>query len=448
MRINPNIAIRQRKGNFPASNLYFYWSHIPPAMNRQIEKDLPELIAAGILTEETAERIKKHYRDKSKDASGRLILVYGVLGALLVGLGIVLIIAHNWDQLARGWKLAFALIPLLAGQILCGFTLIRYPHYCVLREGTAVFLFSAVAASMAIVSQVYHLPDDLSMFLFTWMLLCLPLIYLMQSSMTSLLYIIGITAYAFQVSYLDPGDTTAWYYWLMLGAVVPFAWKQTGNFAVFHRWAIALSLVTTLGMFPSKNGFLTIAYMGMFSLFVLTSQDRKERIRNNAFLAVGNLGAVILLFLCTFEFFWRDVGRGAFEVDEGFLVAVLINVVAAIALVRSIRRHGDVRIHPAGWLFILFAPVFVLAQSAPLVLPGFANAALLAVAVMTTLRGARQDSMWGLNFGLMILALLILCRFLDTNMTFVVRGILFLCVGLSFFGANYWVLRKRKVQKT
>jgi hypothetical protein len=41
-------------------------------------------------------------------------------------------------------------------------------------------------------------------------------------------------------------------------------------------------------------------------------------------------------------------------------------------------------------------------------------------------------------------AALILCRFFDTDMSFVIRGILFLIVGLGFFLANYWTLKQKK----
>jgi len=42
--------------------------------------------------------------------------------------------------------------------------------------------------------------------------------------------------------------------------------------------------------------------------------------------------------------------------------------------------------------------------------------------------------------------LLIICRFFDTNLSFVLRGLLFVLVGLGFFAMNYWMIRKRKQQ--
>jgi len=49
-----------------------------------------------------------------------------------------------------------------------------------------------------------------------------------------------------------------------------------------------------------------------------------------------------------------------------------------------------------------------------------------------------------LNYGLVIITALIFCRFFDTNMSFVIRGLLFVLVGVGFFAANYVMFKKQK----
>ncbi|MFT6335528.1 MAG: putative membrane protein [Saprospiraceae bacterium] len=61
--------------------------------------DIEKLIGEGIISEETANRIKNYYKSKEVKSSNRLLVIFGVLGAFLIGLGIILILAHNWDQL-------------------------------------------------------------------------------------------------------------------------------------------------------------------------------------------------------------------------------------------------------------------------------------------------------------------------------------------------------------
>ena len=136
-----------------------------------MQKDIPELLKAGIITPETAEGIRQYYREKAGQSQNRLFIIFGILGAILVGLGVILIIAHNWDEFSRTLKTFFSFLPLLVGQFFCAFTLWRKNDSSAWRESSSAFLFFAVGASISLISQVYHIPGNISVFLLTWMLL-------------------------------------------------------------------------------------------------------------------------------------------------------------------------------------------------------------------------------------------------------------------------------------
>ena len=182
------------------------------------------MLSAGVIDTETAERIRKYYRQQGGNAGNRLIIAFGILGAVLVGLGVILILAHNWDQLSRSLKTLFAFLPLLIGQLLCGWVLLRQEGQVAWRESAAAFLFFAVGASISLISQIYHLPGDVSAYLLTWMLLCLPLVYLLRSSITSLLYLCGITYLAVEAGYWNwnGASVAADWYWLLLLCLLPY----------------------------------------------------------------------------------------------------------------------------------------------------------------------------------------------------------------------------------
>ncbi|MEX2235061.1 MAG: DUF2157 domain-containing protein [Cyclobacteriaceae bacterium] len=422
-------------------------------MSKHILKGLPELLDAGLISEETSEKIKTYYLHKEQQSPDRLVLIFGILGALLTGLGIILIIAHNWDDFSRAGKLFFALLPLLSGQLICAYTLFKKPESRLWREAGSVFLLLAIAASISIVSQVYNIPGDISGFLFIWMLLSIPLIYVMKSAMTSLLVICGITWYACSLSYFNYPNEIAWYYWPMLAAVIPFfislMKNKRGNVFYFHSWLLALSIIISLGMFESSSNFIFIAYMSLFSLFVLIGESRwfsDSKIISNAFLVAGSLGSTILLLMGSFDWMWKEIAGSNLLMDTAFVVGAIVSSLAALLLVYEIRRKGLSSINPKSFIFLIFIPLYALAMVQPEVAQWLTNMLVLAIAVVTTWRGAERDNIFILNYGLLILAALILCRFFDTNLSLVARGILFVIVGLSFFGANYWVLRKRKLQ--
>ena len=425
----------------------------------KILKDLPELVDASVIDPETAEKIRQFYRDKQASAPNRLFLVFGLLGSMLVGLGIILIVAHNWDQLSRPLKTILAFIPLIIGQAIGAFTLLKRFESTAWRESSAVFITFAMGACIALVSQIYHIEGELSGFLFTWCLLSLPIIYVLRSSATSLLYIIGITFYAFEVGYWSRYPPAPYWYLLLLMAVLPhyyqlFRKSPRGNFIAFHHWLVPLSLLTTLGAFATElSSLMYVAYMSLFGLFMALGQHvffDGQKLRNNGYKVLGQLGTAVLLLVLSFDDIWRPIQRNMSEFQlteillssEMLIVLLLTGTAIALVYLRT-RSQGMKSIRLFSVIFLLFILIYTigsLSGAGPVVI----NVLTLSVGVLAILEGSKNNSLGQLNFGLLIVTALIICRFFDMDLTFVVRGIIFVLLGGGFFAANYWLLKKRK----
>ncbi|MEL7342120.1 MAG: DUF2157 domain-containing protein, partial [Bacteroidota bacterium] len=181
-------------------------------MAKELLKALPELIEAGIISSEKAADIRYYLESRKQPAQNRLLVVFSILGAILVGLGIILILAHNWDDLSRTTKSIIAFIPLLVGQVACAYVILKRPDNTAWKEGASAFLIFGVGASISLISQIYHIEGNLGSFMLTWMLLIAPLMYLMRSSISSLLFLAGITYYAVLVGYDRYPSENAWPY--------------------------------------------------------------------------------------------------------------------------------------------------------------------------------------------------------------------------------------------
>jgi len=69
---------------------------------RWLYGELPQLVEQGVLTSDAAERLRGHYGEAEPLRPARLaVVVFGVFGALLIGAGIILMLAHNWEELSR-----------------------------------------------------------------------------------------------------------------------------------------------------------------------------------------------------------------------------------------------------------------------------------------------------------------------------------------------------------
>ncbi|MFC2114313.1 DUF2157 domain-containing protein [Bacteroidota bacterium] len=425
-----------------------------------ILKDVSELLKAEVISQETADKIQNYYRSKGGTSTNLLFIVFGILGAILIGLGIILIIAHNWDELSQVVKTIFAFLPLIVGQLVCGFTLIKRKDSVAWVESSTAFLFFSVGASISLVSQIYNIPGNLSSFLLTWMLLCLPLIYVMKSSMASLLYIIGITYYAVQTGYWTYPASESYFYWILLFVSLPHYYllykkKPESNFMFFHNWLIPLSVIITLGtVAKNTEELMYIAYFSLFALFYLVGSLEffiQQKPRNNGFKIVGLLGTIVLLLILSFDWFWADLKTKDFQfmdviTSPEFSASAILTLFAGTLLYIQQMNKKFKDINPIILVFILFIITFLIGlfSSISVVL---INLFVFAIGILTIKDGAKQDHLGILNFGLLIITALVVCRFFDENISFVIRGILFLTVGVGFFVVNYWMIKKRKTNE-
>ena len=422
-----------------------------------LQNDIQELVRAELISQDTAVRIADYYLNKdSNQSKSRLLIVFAILGAILVGLGIILILAHNWDDLSTTVKTMFAFLPMVIGQLICGFVLVKLKESVAWREGSTAFLFFAVGASISLISQIYNIPGNLSSFMLAWMLLILPLVYLMNSSITSLLYLIGITFYACETEYWTMPYHESLMYYLLLLLALPHYYtlyknKPDSNFFTFHNWLIPLSLIITLGI--NANEFTELMYIAYFSLFgiffILGNIEifSKKNLFGNTYRLFGGLGTVVLLLFLSFDFGWEFIRNSNYDIAEllfsrELIVATILTIIATVLLVPEHKKNGLREFNPISIVFLLFIITFFIGKFSTISTP-IINIIILGIGILTIRNGAKLGSLGQLNYGLLIITALVICRFFDTDLSFIVRGILFVSVGFGFFAANYWMIRNR-----
>ena len=425
-------------------------------MSKNVLNELPGLVNAGIIDAATSDRIENYYRQKRAAApDGRINIVFAILGAVLVSLGIILVVAHNWDGLSRPVKLFFSFLPLVVGQAACAYALYKKEGNAGWKEGSSAFLFIAVGACLSLVSQLYHISGTIEGLLFTWMLIVFPLVYIMRSSMASLLYICGITVYACYDGYGYQANES-YHYWWMLLLVMPHYWwlmkhRPQSNFTYFHHWFIPLSLTICLGTVAGKSGeLMMIAYMSMFGAFYLLGTSGSfyaKRIFNNGYIVLGSLGTVVMLLVTSFRYVWQDMENDNHLIflDTPQMIAIAITfAMASILLSRHLQKRGETPVNYMGFIYLVFTGIFFIALRNALLATILVNLLVLGVAVFIIARGNYLNHLGILNYGLMVITALVVCRFFDTNISFVIRGLMFIAVGAGFFIANNRLLKKRK----
>jgi uncharacterized membrane protein len=424
-------------------------------MQNKVQEDLDELVNHRVITQEVADNIAHFYLKKQEETPSKLLFIFGILGALLGGLGIILIFAHNWDDFSTSTKCLLSLAPLLIGQIFCGFTLLKKPESKVWRESSSSFLFFAVGASISLIAQTYHISGDFPQFIMTWMLLGLPLVYIMKSQVISLLYLIGITVFCMHTNYFNYSEYKNHTYWWLLLGIVPNYYhlinrKLATNFTTFHNWFIAISLTIGLGsLTTNKNDTLLVyTYTLLFSSFYFIGKlllFHSPKKMPNSYLLIGKLGLLYVLFMLSFRWFWDEIAQNKIDFNTLlFGVTVVLFALVSFLLYQFISTKKtplDNLIQYAflGLLLVYFIHYLSIAFAVVLT-----NLFLLFLGIKEISQGNSENSIARMNFGLLIIAILVSCRFFDTHMSFIVRGILFVVVSIGFFTLNYVMLRKKR----
>lgn len=416
-------------------------------------KNLLELVNANVISKEEADNIRIYYQQKKEGSSNKLLIVFGILGAILVGLGIILVLAHNWDELPRGIKVVLAFVPLIIGQVVCGYTLLKKPESIALRESSTAFLILAIGSSISLVSQIYNIPGSINTFLLTWLLLALPLVYIMKSSIGSLLYLVGITSYACGVGYWTYGNNEPYLYWILLLGVVPHyislhMKKPNSNAISFHNWLFPISIIVVLGAFITNNEVMVFPiYLSLFGLFYVVGDFEfisNGKLRNNGVKLLGSLGQLAFLLALSFGDFYRykNIDWGKIIGSNEMIMTAVIVIMTSVILV--IQRKGKPMhtFNPLTLSSILAIGLFFLGYVTDYAAL-FVNLLILAIGIFTIRKGVKQDHLGMLNYGLLIISVLIICRFFDTNISFIVKGLLFVLLGISFFFTNYLIIKKR-----
>jgi len=419
-----------------------------------LNKELPKLVKEGVISQEVSDSIFNYYQKEKTPDQSRLMLVFGVIGAILVGLGIILIIAHNWDDFLRPLKTGFALLPLIIGQLACGYTILRKKESPAWREASTSFLFFAIGSCISLISQIYNIPGEMGSFLFLWMILFLPIPFVMKSSVGSLLFLIGSSFYALNIGYWEFPDTPPYWYLFFIAVTLIFylqlkKQKPESNALVFHNWLIPLSLTICLGSFSIHHEeILFLAYMSMFAIFTQIGNTESlvnQPARNNAFRIIGWLGSVTILLILSFDAVWEDIRREIYQYSELItapeVYTTLLVSIAAIFLAYRAFAKNKLRINEI--LFFVLLLIYILSSHSSFAFV-LVNLLLFTFGLLTIISGTNQRSLMLMNSGLLIITALIICRFFDTDLSFVIRGVLFLSIGFGFFIANYQLLKKKK----
>ncbi len=430
-----------------------------------ILEEIPKLVAQGVLAPDGAERLKAHYEALPRKSGLSLaILLFAILGAILIGLGVMLTIGSNWEQLGRPARTVLSFAPLVVAQTLAVVAICRRWESRPWREASSTLVFLAIGSSIALIGQTYNLPDDPVAFLMTWALLGAPLVYLLDAILPLMLYaacVVGWTTAA-----QSEGNQASWF-WPLFALMLPYAIRETkvnrrGARSVIAGWVLCTTLCIGTGVSLEKvlPGLWIIIYGCLFASLYLAGRfwlDAEAGVWRRPYYAVGAGGIGIMSIMLSFTWPWDAIGWRFMRYGQGYIpeagivdyiVLACFSVAVVTMLVISVRR-GHASAIPYGLFPLLATGGYVLAafDLNPSMPASLFTVYLLALGLYTTVAGLRIERLEIVSGGMFLLAALIVARFFDQDLPMVFRGIAFIVLGLTFLAVNI-VLLKRGASRT
>ena len=410
--------------------------------------------AEGLVDEALAQRILARYPAGAERNWGRI--VFSAIGAVLVGLGVILFFAYNWQELPKAAKLALAIGALVAAHG-SAMALARRANAGVgLVEGLHVLGTMLFGAGIWLVAQIYHIDEHYPNAFLVWSLGALALAWAMPSVVQALLALFLVTFWA-GVELFDFRVAVHSAPVLVVLGVLPLAWWRRSPALLFCALAV-LYLVTAFaaGAIDGKVLLPLLYTMGAAALIAGVAAATTKFPEAGG--PLRSLGLLVILG-CSYLLSFRDLAGLLRKVDFSKPgIAIYLGAAgAALALALFLLARGRLAQLDAyrRWqlglvgvgLLIVLASMFLLAKGGgwPVVLSF--NVIVLGLAVLLILEGSEHLRPKLVGAGCLLFAMVVIGRYADLFTSLLVRAAVFVALGAAlFYVGNFYARSRRRAQ--
>jgi uncharacterized membrane protein len=169
-------------------------------MGMFLESKLKRWVDAKVIDESTHSAILEY---ESKGSTTSVLTAALAIGALAIIVGIISIIAANWYDIPKYFKLASNALWLLGLVIGISYSFKKQMKFA--SEALILILFGSILGSLGLVGQIYHLESDMFITISTWLVLGTPVLFLSKTKYPAIAWSIVVIIWAsHSLSYFFP----------------------------------------------------------------------------------------------------------------------------------------------------------------------------------------------------------------------------------------------------
>jgi len=421
-----------------------------------IHSESSRWVREQIITDAQAARICSLYPTPTTVPWG--LLLFTGFGAVVLGLGVILLLAYNWDELPKIAKLGlvFGSVAAAHGGAL---HLRRLDGWRpILGEAVALLGTMFFGAGIWLVAQIYNIDEHYPNGFLFWGLGALAMAWAMDSIPQALVSVVVLTIwgcteiFAFH-SAIDGS-------WLLIAiGVGALAWRKHSSLLLATVLAsLYILILSNAGYWSNESGVFFSALA--FSVGLLGTRHLLDvPMRNAGFGRViaffGFTGFLICAFILTFENTAEHLLKWSLPEDAAAWVWFYrwVLPVAALAnwclpLLRLFREKStavprEEWLCPIAIFYSLGLSLAGLSSEHELATLAF-NLIVLALATAWMVRGCRDGQRRDMIIGSLILTTLVFARYFDLFDNLAARGAAFLLLGAILFAEGFYYRRLRK----
>jgi len=425
---------------------------------RWLKQEVAQWRAEGLVDDAFAQRILARYPDTPERGWGRI--VFSAIGAVLVGLGVILFFAYNWQDMPKAAKLALVFGAVVAAHGSAMALARRADPNRALVEGLHALGTMLFGAGIWLVAQIYHIDEHYPNAFLVWSLGALALAWALPSLVHALLALFLVSFWA--------GLETMQFQTPMHGApllvvvgVLPLAWWRRSPALLFCALAV-LFVVTAfaVGWIDSKALISVLFVMGAAAVIAgACAPATAFPAAEGPLRMVGLLVALGCGFALSFPglvgVLWQmNLAKPALMIYLGAAGAALLGalVVAAVLFNRDGLAHLDSYQRWQLTLLGLGLAIVLGCMFSRSRIDGWAialpfNAIVLGLAALLILEGSRHLQPLRVGVGCLIFALIAVSRYTDLFSSLLVRAAVFVALGGGLFFVGSFYARQRRLSQ-
>jgi uncharacterized membrane protein len=407
----------------------------------------------GIINNSQAEAIKGLYPLQKTDRPWGL-LVFSGIGAVIIGLGIILLFAYNWDKMTKFSKLAVVFVALIVSHSIGMRLFLRSERFKGLGEAISVLGTMLFGAGIWLVASIYHIEEHYPNAFFVWALGALLLALAMPSVLQGILaaVLLAIWTGAEASEFHQP---MFWAIPLLLSIFV-LAYQKASKVLLA---VVMLSLWATIGFVSGsylKDELILLILLSVSACYMaaghISSWYGRFRESKGVYNSLGFAGFVIFLYILSFKEMVEHVYKTVPKMPSSHLFYFLLP--AALALVGWVwvlwkmyetgefKKRYELLLIP---LVLVFGYVHLLTGlGLSFVAVVVFNIVFLTQSVLMMGRGCKDCEMAPTVVGSLMLIALTIGRYVDLFEDLFTRGVIFIVVGAILFAEGIFYIRSRK----